>query len=51
MNGNVEFEGDLYTILDVILRHINKFSTKFENLPQIFHNQIMICFLKMLMQF
>lgn len=37
MNGNVEFEGDLYTILDVILRHINKFSTKFENLPQIFH--------------
>lgn len=37
MNGNVEFEGDLYTILEVILRHINKFSTKFENLPKIFH--------------
>ena len=37
MNGDVEFEGDLYIILDTILRHINKFSTKFENLPQIFH--------------
>ena len=35
MNGNVEFEGDLYTILDVILRHINKFSTKFENVDAV----------------
>lgn len=37
MNGDVEFEGDLYLILDTILKHINKFSTKFENLPSIFH--------------
>lgn len=37
INGDVEFDGDLFTVLDIILRHINQFSTRFDNLSHIFH--------------
>lgn len=37
MNGDVEFEGDLFLVLNTILKHMNKFTTNHKALPQIFH--------------
>ena len=38
MDKKIEIEGDLYTALDAILRHIDPFTTDFKALPKLFHN-------------
>ncbi len=37
MDGDVEFDGDLFLVLNTILKYINKFNTNHKALPQIFH--------------
>ena len=37
MDGDVEFDGDLFLVLNTILKYINKFNTNHKVLPQIFH--------------
>lgn len=37
MNGDVEFEGDLFLVLDTVLKYMNKFTTNHKALPEIFH--------------
>lgn len=38
MDKKIEIEGDLYTALDAILKHIDHFTTDFKALPKLFHN-------------
>lgn len=40
MNGDVEFEGDLFFILNTFMSQIDKFSTNFKALPHIFHKNV-----------
>ncbi len=38
MDGNIEIDGDLFTVFDELLKCIDKFSTDFKSLPKIFKN-------------
>ena len=37
MNGDVEFEGDLFLALNNVLKYMNKFNSNHKALPEIFH--------------
>ena len=37
MNGDVEFEGDLFLALNTVLKYMNKFNSDHKALPEIFH--------------
>ena len=37
MNGDVEFEGDLFLALNTVLKYMNKFNSDNKALPEIFH--------------
>lgn len=37
MNGNLQFDGDMFFILDTFMSQIDNFSTNFRALPHIFH--------------
>ena len=37
MNGDVEFEGDLFLVLNTILKYMNKFNSNTKALPEVFH--------------
>lgn len=37
MNGDVEFEGDLFLALNTVLKYMNKFNSNHKALPEIFH--------------
>ena len=37
MNGDLQFEGDMFFILNTFMNQIDKFNTNFKALPEIFH--------------
>ncbi|MBM6860668.1 class I SAM-dependent methyltransferase, partial [Clostridium saudiense] len=37
MNGDVEFEGDLFLALNTVLKYMDKFNSDHKALPEIFH--------------